>query len=198
MKNIIKIVLLSATLFFAYPSKVSAQKRRNTVKKHIKKHRKKHHKKQIKHLSRHRYGHLPRHGKVVNRLGVGAANINFKGIKLFVSNGVWYKPTNRNRFVVVKAPIGIRIRRIPLPNRPKIIINKRTYYYYYGTYYEDKAGSEEMIVVKAPIGAKIDALPEGYDTVEVNDITYYRFDGVHYKFIVNGDIDTYFIVTKAP
>jgi len=197
MHNTIKILLLCTTFFFAYPSEIAAQKKRNRVQKHIKKH----HKKQVKHLSHHRYRHLPRRGKIVRRLGVGAVNINFKGAKLFVHNGVWYQPSSkRNRFVVVKAPIGIRIHRVPFPNRPKIIVNKNAYYYYYGTFYEKvvNTNAEEYVVVKAPIGAKIDALPEGYDTVDVNGITYYRFDDIHYKFIQNSDTDAYFIVTKAP
>lgn len=200
MKITYKVIFVAffTALFFTYPNTINAQKRRKAVKKHIKR---KHKIKKAKLISRNRYKNLPRRGKVVRRLGTGAVNINFKGAKFYVYNGVWYKQpvSNINRFIVVKAPIGGRVHtRVPWLTRPKIIIGKRVYYYYYGTYYEEKEGSEEMVVVNAPIGAKIDALPEGYDTIEVNGLTYYRLDDVYYQFVINEDNDTYFIVTKKP
>lgn len=192
MKNIIKILLLSATFFFAYPSEITAQKRRKAVKKHIKKH----HKKKARHIAHVRYRHLPKRGKLVRKLGVGFIGVRFKGVHFRFHNGVCYRPRG-NRFMVIRAPLGIRIRKLPLGYR-RFLLGTRHYFYYYGTYYVKADNANEYIVVDAPLGAKIDALPEGYDTLEVNGITYYRLDNVYYKFIVNSDKDTHFIVTKAP
>ncbi len=196
MKNTISILLLSLLFCFACPTEITAQKRRKAVKKHI---AKRHKVRKAKHISRIRYRNLPRRGKVVRKLGAGFVNIRFRGSNLFVHNGVWYRPTTRNRYIVIKAPIGVRVRRLPLVlAQPRIMVGTNVYYYYYGTYYQKAADTEEYVVVEPPIGAKVDALPEDYETVEVNGMVYYRLDGVYYEYVDNEGEAPYFLVTKAP
>ncbi|WP_400078134.1 DUF6515 family protein [Winogradskyella sp. R77965] len=195
MKLSIKLLLLCIALFLANPSYVRAQKKvRRIVKKHIKRQSVK----KAKRINSLRYRHLPKRGKVLRKLGLGYRTIKFKGANVFIHNGVWYKPTKRDRFIVARAPIGVRINRLPRLAGSRILLGTKVYYYYYGTYYEQVDDSEEYMVVTAPIGAKIDALPEGYDTLKIKGITYYNLDDVYYQFVVNSDDDSYFIVIKNP
>ena len=63
------------------------------------------------------------------------------------------------------------------------------YFYYYGIYYvSSQVGGYE--VVEAPLGARIDALPDGYEIFELDSKVYYRLDDNYYKAVVepNGNV----------
>ena len=143
---------------------------------HKKAHHKKAHKKRVAH---HHYRHLPKRGVVVKTLPTGAVVIKHKGSKLHFHNGVFYKPKGAGSFTVVRAPIGVRIKVLPLGHK-KIVVRKRPYVYYYGTFYAKTNDSEEYEVVNAPIGAEVDALPEGYEMEEIDGVVYYTLDDVKY------------------
>jgi len=143
---------------------------------HKKAHHKKVHKKRVAH---HHYRHLPRRGVVVKTLPTGAVVIKHKGTKLHFHNGVFYKSKGAASFSVVRAPIGVRIKVLPVGHK-KIVVRKRLYVYYYGTFYAKTNDSEAYEVVNAPIGAEVDALPEGYEMEEIDGVVYYTLDDVKY------------------
>ena len=87
-------------------------------------------------------------------------------------------------YVVVGAPIGIRIRFIPAAHS-RFVIDHRDYYYYYGTYYVMNNAYYE--VLKPPVGALVESIPDGYEQLQINRETYYIVDGVQYKPILNNN-----------
>ena len=44
---------------------------------------------------------------------------------------------------------------------------------------------KEYLTVDPPKGARVDALPEGYNTVELNSDEFYEFEGTYYKEVTN-------------
>ena len=174
-------VLIALAALIVNPTDLLAQ-RAGAPKAHHKKehHKKTHHKKaHKKRVAHHHYRHLPKRGVVVKTLPTGAVVINHKGSKLHFHNGVFYKPKGVASFSVVRAPIGVRIKVLPVGHK-KIVVGKRPYVYYYGTFYAKTNDSEIYEVVNAPIGAEVDALPEGYEMEEIDGVVYYTLDDVKY------------------
>ena len=180
-------------LFFVVPISVTAQKKRKTVKKHIKKDRKV---KKIRRVAHCKYRHLPKRGRTVKKVGVGYVGIRFKNTQFRVHKGVWYRPKGSG-FLVTRAPLGIRVKLLPLGHR-RMILGTKIYFYYYGTYYAQTEDSNAYEVVEAPLGAQIDALPEGYETVEINGQEYYKIDDTFYEFIESGTSGANYLVVEAP
>ncbi|MDB4293451.1 DUF6515 family protein [Maribacter sp.] len=202
-KKIIFTVLTALLMLFAFTPEVAAQKKKNKVKKHVvKKHVKRSHKKHFRvkrarrtaHL---RYRHLPRRGSTVKTIGVGHIGIRFGGKHFRFHNGVWYKPKGK-RFLVVRAPLGARVRVLPL-GFGRIVIGASPYFYHYGTYYVKTAGpQEEFEVVAAPIGAEVAALPNGYKVVKEKGMEFYKLDDVYYELRINENNEEYYIVVNDP
>jgi hypothetical protein len=199
MKNIttkIVISLVSAAVVLAIlvPAQtVTAQDKRKHIKKNNMAHRKTVH---AKHVPHKRYAHHPKRGTVVKTLNTGSVSITFKGHRMHYHNGIFYK-TNGPKYIVTRAPHGIRIKVLPLGYK-RFILDKRTCFYYYGTFYQKVDGADEFEVIQAPAGAVVDAIPEGYETVVIDGIEYYTLDDVKYKTkeLNNGEI-AYEVVGSA-
>jgi len=148
-------------------------------------HKKAHHKKaqhkkaHQKQAAHHHYKHLPRRNAVVTTLPKGVIVMKHKGGKIHHHNGIFYKSIDGVSFAVARAPIGLKIKRIP-PGHRKIVVRKKAYVYYYGTFYTKTPNSDEYEVVKAPIGAEVDAIPDGYEVEEIDGVAYYTLDDVRY------------------
>jgi len=201
MKNlkIVSFFVLLSCLFFT-PKEVEAQRRRGVVKvkrTNVVVHRKASVKPiRARRVAHHRYRHFPRWGKTVRKVGVGYVGIRFGGIGYRFHSGVWYLPKG-NKFIVAKAPFGIRVRVLPTGHR-RLVIGSKTYYYYYGTYYTKVPDTEEFEVIQPPLGAEVDALPDGYSVVKVNDIEYYKFECTYYEPRINDKNEEYYVVVECP
>ena len=115
----------------------------------------------VRRVAHHRYRHLPRWGRTVRTIGPGYLSLRFGGIGYRFHQGVWYR-TKEKRFIISRAPIGIRVGVLPIGHRT-VTVGTRTYFYYYETYYCKIESSETPYeVVEPPIRATIDALSEGY------------------------------------
>ncbi len=79
----------------------------------------------------------PRYGAVVVKLHRPKIVVP-GGSNFYFSNGIWYK-ANGKKFVVVKAPAGIRIKRLPRGYRT-VWVNGRKYYKYNGIWYSKSKG----------------------------------------------------------
>lgn len=65
-------------------------------------------------------------------------------------------------------------------NGPKLIVHKGVNYHYaQGVWY--KARGKQFVVVPAPVGIRVKALPKGHRVVKVNRKKYYVYKGIHYK-----------------
>lgn len=199
MKNQKYIYLMTLLLLlFTLPKKAKAQKR--AVK--IKRSRVVVHKRtrvrpvRARRVAHYRYRGFPRWGSTVRTVGTGYVGIRFGGIGYRFHKGVWYRPKGK-RFVIARAPFGIRVRVLPRGYR-RFVLGTNTYFYYYGTYYMKVPDSEEYEVIQAPIGAEVDALPEGYEIVTVNDKEYYNFDGTYYEPRIDDNDGEYYEVVLNP
>ncbi len=191
-----KFAILSGLIFtFCFHSFKTEAQRRVVTKKEI------HTRKVVKrsqtvrrhHRAAHfHYRHLPKWGYRVKVAPEGASVIVFKGVKYRFLNGMFYKPVSSRSFVVVAAPRGIKVTVLPKASKKIVLAGKaRPYYYYYGTYYAKNVvhGITNYEAVEAPIGAQVDALPEGYKELEINENVYYVLDNDYYKEVVTGSGD---------
>lgn len=94
---------------------------------------------------------------------------------------------------MVRAPIGMRIKILPVEHQ-RIVVNKKPYVYYYGTFYAKSNDSEGYEVVEAPVGAEVDALPEGYEQEEIEGVVYYTLDDARYMEINTNGQPVYQVV----
>ncbi|MEO1212987.1 MAG: DUF6515 family protein [Bacteroidota bacterium] len=128
-----------------------------------------------------RYAHLPKRGTYVKVVPAQTRLIRFNSIGYRFSKGIFYKPY-RNQYIVVAAPMGIRITSLPIGYR-SINVQKRTYFYYNGTYYLAKG--KEFEVVQAPLGALVESIPDGYQEIEIEGNTYYLVEDTQYKAVIH-------------
>ncbi len=167
-------IVLLAFLFIA-PLTIYGQ-RKGHPKHKAKAH---HHKAAESRIAHHHYKHLPKRGAVVTMLPNGLVTLNHKGARLHYHNGVFYKAKGAASFVVVKAPIGLRVKVLP-PGYKKIVHGKRHYVYYYGTFYAKTDANEEYQVVEPPLGAEVESIPDGYNMEEIDGVTYYTLEDIKY------------------
>jgi hypothetical protein len=77
----------------------------------------------------------PRHGTVVTTLYQPRLVVH-KGVNFHFSNGIWYKARGR-KYVVCAAPVGIKVRKLPVGNKV-VVLSGRKYYTYNGVFYKKK------------------------------------------------------------
>ncbi len=95
-------------------------------------------------LEAHKIKVYHRHGTVVAKVHHPRVIVH-GGVNYYYAKGIWYKPRGR-KFVVVRAPIGIRVKFIP--NGYRIVrINGIKYYRYNGIYYVKKRGYYTVVRV---------------------------------------------------
>lgn len=140
-----------------------------------------------------RYTKLPKWGKTYTSVNRKAYRIAYRGLNYFYYSGIYYKKSGA-KYVIARAPIGIRVSMLPRKH-VEFVIKGRKYFYYYGTYYVKVDSSNEYETVSPPIGARVDALPDGYKEFQKNGDNYYEFEGTLYKE-VNVDDETCYEVVK--
>ena len=86
----------------------------------------------------------PRYGTVVAKVHRPRVVVH-NGANFYFANGVWYRPHGR-KYIVCKAPIGLRVRYLPKGYRV-VRINGKKYYRYNGIYYTKKRGYFTVIRV---------------------------------------------------
>lgn len=87
----------------------------------------------------------------VTRLPRENTRIVVAGKPYFYSRGVFYR-SGRKGFVTIAAPLGARIRVLPV-GYITVRVGAIPYYYYYGTYYQFDAAATVYTVVSPPAGA---------------------------------------------
>ncbi len=123
--------------------------------------------------------------RVVRTLPKTRVVVNYGGVRYYHSRGVYYRYHNGN-YIIIAAPIGIRVNVLPIGYRV-VVIGARTYYYYEGSYYIKIENTEKYQVVKAPDDAVVKTLPEDVEEVEIDGKKYYQYDQTLYKVVVTPD-----------
>ena len=177
--RIFSVVAISISLGFL--SEVDAQRH-----KHHNKHRNAPHQ---------HYSKLPKWGFSISSAPKKAVVIKQAGTKYHFYSGVYYKHVG-NKYKVVKAPIGVRVKTLP-GERIAVKVKGKKYFYYYGTFYAKASNSNEYMVVAAPLGAKVNALPQGYKEVNKSGVRYYNFEGVLYKEVATADDEIWYEVIEV-
>ena len=108
-----------------------------------------------------------------------ARAVRFGRTSFYVANGVYYRKSATG-FVIVKAPVGVRVTRLPA-KRKRVIFGSATYYYAAGTFYQKQAGN--YIVVAAPAGALLYDVSADVDKVKIDGEVYYEYADVIYEKI---------------
>jgi len=186
---ILACLLLGILGMAAIPEKAEAQGRRKHAKVKVVRHHTrvvKIHPRVVRRAHVH-YTHLPRWGAVVSTRPIGAVVIASAYGPYHFHKGVYYVH-RKPGFTIVRPVPGIRIKVLPIGYRHMIIRN-RPYYYYYGTFYTKADNNDEYIVVDAPEGAIVDALPDGYEVKTMGDTEYYVLDDVYYAEVDTDEVE---------
>jgi len=84
----------------------------------------------------------PKHGTVVTILRTPKIVVH-KRANYYFADGVWYKPRGK-KYVVVGAPIGVKVRTLPRGNKI-VMVKGRKLYKYKGVWYK-KSGRNFVVV----------------------------------------------------
>ena len=134
------------------------------------------------------YRNMPSRGYSVSRGHATrrAQIIHHKGGTYYFRDGIYYHNVN-DRYIVSRAPIGIRVSL--LPDYRFIWLNNICYYYYCGTFYRYLDNVNQYEVVIPPVGAIVESIPDGYEKLNIEGNTYYIVDGVQYRAVIyDGEI----------
>ena len=78
----------------------------------------------------------------------------------------------------------------PIDNLPQgfITINVGYDFYYYvnGVFYQKVMREQKYVIVPPPIGAVVFAIPQGYELMLINGVSYYEFGDVFYRHVLGG------------
>lgn len=107
---------------------------------------------------------FPRPGKHVRDIPRSHVTINVGKSSYRYHRGIFYRPYHRG-YLVVRAPIGARVRVLP-PGYISFSIGINRYFYVNSAYYLWDPPTREYIVVHAPDGAEAAVSEEGADAVK--------------------------------
>ena len=86
---------------------------------------------------------------------------------------------------------AVRIEHLP-HHYETIVVHRNNYFYHNGFFY--RRGPRGYILINAPIGARIRALPLGYTIVRFGGLSYYYLNGAYYNYIPSENV--YVVVNK--
>ena len=84
----------------------------------------------------------PKHGTVITTIKKPKVVVH-KRTNFYFADGVWYKARGK-KYVVVSAPVGIKVRSLPRGNKV-VVIKGRKLYKYKGVWYK-KSGRKYVVV----------------------------------------------------
>ncbi|MDY8134310.1 DUF6515 family protein [Aquimarina sp. 2201CG5-10] len=105
--------------------------------------------------------------------------IKRNGIHYHYHRGLYYRYYG-GRYVVVTAPIGIRVKILPVGHRTIVLANI-PYYYYQGTYYIESNNGYKTI--EAPENIIVHELPEDAEQLEIDGKNYFEYGSTLYKVV---------------
>lgn len=108
-----------------------------------------------------------------------AVVVKRNGLSYYYSGGLYYRYYN-GRYVVVAAPLGVRVRVLPV-GYTRIVIYGRPYFYYRGNYYIQVSNGYK--IVEAPENITVPELPEEAEQVDIDGKSYYEYNNTLYKTI---------------
>jgi len=86
----------------------------------------------------------PKHGTVVAKINKPRVVVHNR-TNFYMADGVWYRARGR-KYVVVGAPVGVRVRSLPRGNKV-VVVNGRKLYKYKGIWYKKSGGNYVVVNV---------------------------------------------------
>jgi len=134
----------------------------------------------------------PRHRRVVRTLPRHHVRIVYRGLPYFYYSGIYYTQYG-DEYIVVMPPLGFRITVLPV-GYTRIVVGPSIYFYHSGIYYLESKTPEDnneddgkYEVVKPPIGTIVSEIHEDSEEVVVDGKTYYEYNDILYKKIIDTD-----------
>jgi len=135
------------------------------------------------------YQHIPRQTLELDEIDEldDVHTVSYDNVEYKCHNGYYYRHWGRH-YRRMRPPWGLRIRWLPRYYYV-YIFNDCRYFYCCNVFYIYIEDENEYIVVRPPIGALVETIPEYSEQLIVDGETYYIADGIQYKaVIVNEEI----------
>jgi hypothetical protein len=119
----------------------------------------------------------------------------------YYANGHYYTPAPSGGYVYTAPPTGVTVQQPP-DQVINVTVNDKDYGYAEGAYYEvqepeEEGGEPTFKTVEAPLGAKVDYLPDGVTSETIDGVAYFVFNDVYYRPFYSGS-DVVYIVSENP
>ncbi|MEJ2613337.1 MAG: DUF6515 family protein [Ignavibacteriaceae bacterium] len=86
---------------------------------------------------------------------------------------------------------AVRVEHLPT-HYESIVVNRKNYFYHNGSFF--RRGQKGYVIIGAPVGARVRALPLGYVIVNFGGLSYYYLNGAYYNYIPSENV--YVVVNK--
>ena len=119
----------------------------------------------------------------------------------YYANGRYYTPATSGGYVYTAPPTGVTVQQPP-DQVVNVTVNNKDYGYADGAYYEvqkpeEEGGEPTFKTVEAPVGAKVDYLPDSASSQTVDGVVYFIFNDIYYRPFYSGS-DVVYIVSENP
>jgi len=119
----------------------------------------------------------------------------------YYANGYYYQPAPAGGYVMAAPPVGVVVQQPPA-QVVNVTVNDNDYGYSNGAYYEiqepeEEGGDPSFKTVDAPVGAKVDYVPDGAASETFDGVTYFVYNDVYYQPFYSGS-EVVYIVTEKP
>ena len=116
----------------------------------------------------------------------------------YYANGSYYTTAPGGGYVMAAPPTGAVVQQPPA-QVVNVTVNDKDYGYSNGAYYEvqepeEEGGDPTFKTVEAPVGAKVDHVPDGAESKTVDGIVYFVFDNTYYRPYYSGSEVVYMVV----
>ena len=119
----------------------------------------------------------------------------------YYANGSYYTTAPAGGYVMAAPPTGAVVEQPPA-QVVNVTVNDQDYGYSNGAYYEvqepeEEGGDPTFKTVEAPVGAKVDYVPDGAESKTVDGIVYFVFNDTYYRPFYSGS-DVVYMVVENP
>lgn len=121
-----------------------------------------------------------RRQRTINALPSKAVVITHRNVPYYYNSGTYYRKSGAG-YVVAPAPIGLRVRALPVGFR-KIMVGPFIFFHFGGTFYKQYKNNEYEVVAP-PSGGVVYDLPDDAQELTIDGKIYYEYNGTLYKKI---------------
>ena len=118
----------------------------------------------------------------------------------YYANGYYYTSAPAGGYVMAAPPVGVTVQQPPT-QVVNVTVNNQDYGYSNGAYYEiqepeAEGGEPTFKTVEAPVGAKVDYVPDGASSETIDGVTYFVYSDTYYRPFYSGSEVVYIVAEK--